>query len=49
MIKEFMISSINSFEESKNILEMAFRTGSQDCEDVICEVVKIPLTCSLTS
>lgn len=47
MVRDLQTSAVTSFEESKKVLDLAFRHG--DVSDVSCDVVKIPITCTLSS
>ena len=48
LIREIASSEVSSFEESRRILDSAF-IQSNGADGVSCEVVKIPLTCTLTT
>lgn len=46
MVKEIKESSVFTFHESKSMLDRCLRIG--DVEDITCEVLKIPIICTLT-
>lgn len=50
LVNEICTNSVTSFEDSKKILDAAFRMGNlTGSEDLSCEVVKIPLICTLST
>ena len=49
LFKQIMNNCITTFEESKAVLDSAFNLNSGDGGEVSCEVVKIPMTCTLTT
>lgn len=50
LFREIVSNGTTSFEESKGILDSAFSLSSGiEGEEVTCEVVKIPLTCTLST
>ena len=46
LIREVKLERVMGFWDSKDGLDRSFRIG--DGEDITCEVVKIPLVCTLT-
>ena len=48
LVAEFSHSAISTFEESKRLLDSSYIL-SHGQDSVSCEVVKIPLTCTLST
>ena len=47
IVKEIRTESVCSFYESRSLIDRCLKIGDAD-EDITCEVVKIPIICTLT-
>lgn len=46
LVKDIKLENVFSFYESKAMLDRCLKIG--DMEDITCEVLKIPIMCTLT-